>query len=533
MRRLLPLALLALLAPLAQAAQPQPFTGSLVFGADAHLRGEGALGAPDALLDLTPAVLAGEPVNLSWSSASGYHFETVWAEARTRDASMLKRRIDDENASIATGPGLVEGVACGPRCQLVVLGMGAQGTRVALEGRLDGPVRRLEEPRAYWAELSQPGNVEAFYHGMPAGSVAAGPGLTAVYDAAPAATGRLGLFVRDGVVTFRTADGPVRVGNLWADERVHAPGGVAATGQERAGFAFVVLEGASLSMAPGSAAVLLARAPTVALAGTLSTTRATGTLTTPEGTVRLEDAPLLLRGDFEAALGSTAAGAVPLVQADPPLRADLRGEADLAVVGGRALVEAPAVSAGAVAAGFSLAALLGVLWLLLHGGGLAPFYSRIRRSRVLAHERRQEIHRILGERPGLTLMELARATGMVRVVLQHHLRMLETHQVIVTRMEGRRRTYFLAGQIPPPPVLHGQAALRDASRKRIADLLAQAGRPLTQSDLSRELGLSQRLVSYHLSQLESAGLVASEGRLPRRYRPTDLLGLTLEGKGGS
>jgi DNA-binding transcriptional ArsR family regulator len=50
----------------------------------------------------------------------------------------------------------------------------------------------------------------------------------------------------------------------------------------------------------------------------------------------------------------------------------------------------------------------------------------------------------------------------------------------------------------------------------VASALARSARA-TQKSLSEELGLSQRLVSYHLARLEAALLVRGQGRRPRRF----------------
>jgi predicted transcriptional regulator len=119
------------------------------------------------------------------------------------------------------------------------------------------------------------------------------------------------------------------------------------------------------------------------------------------------------------------------------------------------------------------------------------------------------------------------AVGLSRVLVRHHLRMLEAHRLVRATVWRRRRTYALAG------AGSGLAAceLKDETRRRVASAVAHFG-GATQKDLARALGLSQRLVSYHLARLGDSALVRAEGRNPRVYVGTPALAHALANEEG-
>lgn len=532
MRRTLPLALaLLLLVPMVHAGATAGFSADLSFASGVHLRGQAILSAPDAVLNLSGAVREGEHVGLAWASGRGYEVTAEWD--RLSAAPDQKMRGLRENRTVDLTGGRLERVACGPRCQVAVIGLGDEGTEVSMGGRLDGPLRALLEPHILWAQYDRKGQPDAFSHVLPAGAlVAGGDSGTRLSEGRAAAAGHVGLFLVDAVATVSTAQGVLHMGTFQRSVPLKGPGDVVLGERTHTGFAYVELDGAVLSMAPGTAAFFVAREAGLTVDGVLSAAQASGVLMLDDGRrIHLDGEAIQVDGVLSGIVRGREDGVLspPPVAADAaPMRADVRGEARALSVDGQAVVASPAPAAAPLATGFALATLLAVLAVLLHGGATA-LYSRINPARVLSHDRRREIHRILQARPGLTPTELSREMGLSRVVLQHHLRMLVTHHMLAARKEGRRTAYFVTGQVPPAESLQAHAALRGSTRRHVAEALVQAGRPLTQEALAEAAGMSQRLVSYHLGQLQEGGLVAAEGPLPRRYHPTPLLLAMLEG----
>ena len=529
------------LAPLGAAQASPGLVADLVFQQGPHLRGEGAFASADASLDLSALARADGVLALTWERATGYDVRTEWEHVALPDPLFLRGL--PQNRSLELGPGGLESVACGERCLVLVVGLGDETTRVSVAGRLDGPLRLLADKRPFWAEYPCRDRADAFYHELPRGSFAVGgENGTLLHDARTTAEGRLGLLLVDAGAVARSTEGRVELGTIRRTTPVEGPGAVRVGSRIVSGFAYLELEGARLDPPRGGDVGFLAPAPRLDLDGQLSAPSVSGTVTHAGATMDVERVRLLLEGPLtllpeapEPGLETSGCFRQPpdVQRAGPPLRARVEGDPHVVYVGAQAMSVAASVApAAAAAVGLTVAAALGAAAFWMRHVLLAPFYSRITRSGVLDNDRRQEIHELLARRPGSTPSDLARATGLARAVVQHHLRMLETHHLVVSRREGRRSAYFLVGHVPPAPVHLGQAALRDPSRKRIAELVAGAAEPLTRTALVEATGLSPRLVSYHLAQLEDTGLVVHEGRMPRRYRPTPLLAEALHGPPG-
>src|SRR5581483_1970274 len=226
-----------------------------------------------------------------------------------------------------------------------------------------------------------------------------------------------------------------------------------------------------------------------------------------EGTLALDVAPVDAMDGPHARPQDTLA---------PRDAGDLSGSGDLWLDG---VAVAPALEAQAPAAAAALGGLvlLLILGLAVKTGALASLYTRVTRARVLENDSRRALFALIRERPGLHVSELARATGIGRVVLQHHLRMLEAHGLVVPRTRGRLVAYFSPGGVPGEQELAAKVALKDPTRRRVLDATASSGAGATQADIVEATALSQRLVSYHLARLSEVGLVRGDGGRPQRF----------------
>lgn len=146
---------------------------------------------------------------------------------------------------------------------------------------------------------------------------------------------------------------------------------------------------------------------------------------------------------------------------------------------------------------------------------LVPLYTRIRAGAALAHETRAKLHSYLEEHPGSSRRELCAALNLHPMTLIHHLHVMGSLGLVVSKREGREILYHLE-RVPP----RSHPVLRAGPRRALVELLLES--PRSQRELSDATGLSQRLVAYHLARM--AGLLAAEGR-PRRYVVVDPEGI--------
>lgn len=503
---------LLLLAPLVQAATP--VAGEASFSSDALLEGPARVEASEGALDLSGPLARGGTLALSWGAARGHLVSTDWTVAFDPLGTdyNVEDRVDDKPLDLAAAT--LVGLDCAGTCQLLVLAERGGGA-LALSGEARGAFRWLAEPRAYWSQWQRE---RTFLREYGAGTLlAGGPGLP-LAGARAEAHGRLGLFFQNATLVMQTEDGAhVRLDATTRRETVARLPGGARVDDVVGRFAFLELEDAQVAMGPDEETQLLAPRLRVALdGGALRADRAEGRVVSGGREVVLSGDPLDVEGvlalDAAAPRGRASVGLLD----QPRLHATFQGDATR-VRAGAVRVEdaAPAFASPEAGAAVGLALLATLPWWLPRLL-VAPLYSRIRRGSVLENENRARLHRLIGDAPGLTPACLARRLGLARVVVRHHLRMLESHRLVACRMDGRKRRYVLpdAGPAADAALL---ALLRDGPRRKVAEALAASPVPLTQQQIAALTGYSPRLVSYHLARLADLGVLHREGARPSAY----------------
>lgn len=156
---------------------------------------------------------------------------------------------------------------------------------------------------------------------------------------------------------------------------------------------------------------------------------------------------------------------------------------------------------------------------------LSSLYTRIERRSVLDHPARLRLHDLVRDRPGTGLCKLAEEAGLTRNAALHHLLTLERHQFVVSRKSGRTLAYFPPEMAPGRDSVRRMLLLGHGTRRRVA--LELLGEPVSQRDVEERTGLSQRLISYHLSALVEAGWALAHPGKPVRYAAAPTLAAAL------
>lgn len=162
------------------------------------------------------------------------------------------------------------------------------------------------------------------------------------------------------------------------------------------------------------------------------------------------------------------------------------------------------------------AASLCVLFLIPLGGIIVliigiGFYSKIRRDKLLEHEKRQEIVEYLKENPGAHYSALLKDLDLSHGVLTHHLNMLETQEVVFSKQDRNYRRFYLDG-------MSARGHLVVGTQKRILEAIRRKPGS-TQSEIARNLDMSRMIVNYHVGELVKLDLISKEkdGRASRLY----------------
>jgi predicted transcriptional regulator len=530
MRRFVWLLAGALFLPAAAAATSAPITADVVFHDAPFLRGTAAFSSPDGGLDLAHAAAAGEPLDLSWSSARGYVVTTEWTALPVGDG--FEVAAGPNNETLKLGPGRIDRIECGAGCRAILLGVG-EGSEIALDGLAEA-VRLAPalDPKTYSADFEEEG-ADSFSRTFPPGSIHAAAqarledtDVLRIASAQARAAGRVGLLLMNAAATVETDGSPrVVLDTRSTREPLVAPLGAATAERVRSSWLYVQLEDASFTSEPGGRTLFLAEEPRLDWEGTLSSRSASGDLSYGGRAVHLERDPLVITGSVVSAVSerSVAPAGLPVdALSRTMLRAEMEGEASDVRVGAQSVTPAYTMP---LAVATTSGLLLALGWILTKAArvGLLAVYTRIGPRDLLRHPHRSDLYERIRKRPGQGSRELARSSGLARMVVEHHVQMLESHRLVVARRVGMRRLLFVAAELPTEDVLRARLVLSAASRRRLADALAATEGALSQKDLVERTRISQRLISYHLRHLESAGLVAADGGVPRRYAPTTKL----------
>jgi DNA-binding IclR family transcriptional regulator len=128
------------------------------------------------------------------------------------------------------------------------------------------------------------------------------------------------------------------------------------------------------------------------------------------------------------------------------------------------------------------------------------------------HHPRHRILEEVGARPGLSITDIATATGLGHTTVCHHLAVLQRRRFVVRERWGGAVRIFPANLAP---VQRALVALSHQG-KTGAVLRALAAEPrATPASLARVLGLHRQAVQWHLARLEKAGVV----QVDREHRP--------------
>ena len=143
-----------------------------------------------------------------------------------------------------------------------------------------------------------------------------------------------------------------------------------------------------------------------------------------------------------------------------------------------------------------------------------PLYSRIKKDRVLDNFTRGMIYGFIMSNPGVHYNFIKQKLGLNNGSIVYHLTVLERQELIKSEKVGLyKRFYPLGGTLSE----NGVMELTDAQESLLEILRQSPG--LTQREIALRMGLSGRVVNYHVGLLQRARLLTLEkvGKVTRCY----------------
>ena len=149
---------------------------------------------------------------------------------------------------------------------------------------------------------------------------------------------------------------------------------------------------------------------------------------------------------------------------------------------------------------------------LLYGAVLAivgiasmVMYSKIKRANLLKHAVRKRIHEYVKENPGAHYRAILDELDLSMGVLTYHLNRLEKGEYLRSRQDGMYRRFFVTGRRTEVKFF-----LSEIQESIMTTIRANEG--ISQSKIAESIGVTRKVVNYHVRILDQAGLIYMEDR---------------------
>jgi len=141
-------------------------------------------------------------------------------------------------------------------------------------------------------------------------------------------------------------------------------------------------------------------------------------------------------------------------------------------------------------------------------------FTRLREEDLLKQKNRRAIYDHIIANPGEHFRGIQKAVDLEVGVLSHHMNVLEKEQLIVSEQDGSKRRFWAAGVRRDD----GKVRLSRVQENILKSIQKEPG--ITQSQIARAIGVSRKVVFYHVKFLRNSGMVQEEKvRMKTHYYP--------------
>lgn len=140
--------------------------------------------------------------------------------------------------------------------------------------------------------------------------------------------------------------------------------------------------------------------------------------------------------------------------------------------------------------------------------GLSFGIRQIEKKNVLENERRENLFRLIKEKPGITHPEFGDLTGFNRSSLRYHLKILIREEKIISIKMYKKRHYFENHNGGVSEAQISKLILNCSTTRDIFGYICY-NPGCTQKDLADYTKLSYSTISWHIERLSSGNLVSS------------------------
>jgi DNA-binding MarR family transcriptional regulator len=132
-------------------------------------------------------------------------------------------------------------------------------------------------------------------------------------------------------------------------------------------------------------------------------------------------------------------------------------------------------------------------------------YSKIKKENLLRHAVRSRIYEYVKENPGQHYRAILKDLDLTMGVLTYHLNRLEKAEYLKSRQDGMYRRFFVTGRRTEVRFF-----LSDIQESILGAIRDNQG--ISQTRIAEGIGVTRKVVNYHVKILDQAGLIYVEDR---------------------
>ncbi len=132
-------------------------------------------------------------------------------------------------------------------------------------------------------------------------------------------------------------------------------------------------------------------------------------------------------------------------------------------------------------------------------------YSKIKKENLLRHAVRGSIYGYVRENPGQHYRAILNDLELTMGVLTYHLNRLEKGEYLKSRQDGMYRRFYVTGR-----KTEVRFFLTDIQESILAAIRENQG--ISQTKIAEGIGVTRKVVNYHVKILDQAGLIYMEDR---------------------
>lgn len=132
-------------------------------------------------------------------------------------------------------------------------------------------------------------------------------------------------------------------------------------------------------------------------------------------------------------------------------------------------------------------------------------YSKIKKENLLRHAVRGHIYEYVKEKPGQHYRAILNDLDLTMGVLTYHLNRLEKGEYLKSRQDGMYRRFYVTGR-----KTEVRFFLSDVQESIMSAIRENQG--ISQTKIAEGIGVTRKVVNYHVKILDQAGLIYLEDR---------------------